>query len=68
VNVPDAAAPIIDEETRGSTYALPRRRIANPTQNSRGWAWKVRAQTADGAWGAWSESRQFDVFVSALAR
>jgi Ca-activated chloride channel family protein len=68
VNVPDAAVPIIDEETRASTYTLPRRRVVNPKQNSRGWTWKVRVQTADGAWGAWSESRPFDVFVSDLVR
>jgi hypothetical protein len=63
VSAPGVTGPIIEAESRTSQYVLPARRIASPGRNSRGWSWKVRAQT-NGVWGSWSESRPFDVFVN----
>jgi hypothetical protein len=63
VNAPDISEPILNAETRTSTYVAPRKSMISPGQNARGWTWKVRAAAADGAWGPWSDSRIFDVFV-----
>lgn len=64
VSAPGETASIIEAESRSSQYVSPARRVRNPGTNARGWAWKVRAQRANGEWGPWSESRVFDVFVN----
>jgi hypothetical protein len=61
INAPDLGTPVLEAETRGTHYVLNKK----PTyagRNLKGWTWKVRAQTADGSWGPWSEVRAFDVF------
>jgi len=62
---PNSTVPLIEAEVRSSHYVRPRGR-ALPS-NSSGWTWRVRAQTRDGVWRGWSETRGFEVFVKETA-
>jgi VWFA-related protein len=69
VNAPGVSAPIVDAQTRSPRYALAKKPLPQTGQAGpppQGWIWKVRAQSSDGAWGPWSDSRPFDVFVQGI--
>jgi hypothetical protein len=61
INDPNGA-PLLDAESRGTRFVF--RKPVSAERNPKGWNWKVRAHIA-GGWGAWSESRSFEVFQEA---
>jgi hypothetical protein len=61
INAPDRISPVLEIGTRGAHYVL-NKKVVHASRELKGWSWKVRSRSADGAWGPWSEPRPFDVF------
>jgi hypothetical protein len=61
IHAPNVDVPVIKAEMRGTRYVVGRA-FRSAGFSAKGWSWQVRAQSANGAWSPWSETRPFDVF------
>ena len=56
-----AAFPLVQTTTSKSEHTIPISQGYIAAHNLLGWSWRVRAQSANGTWGPWSDVRRFNV-------